>query len=368
MKEEILPINLLRFLAALSILFVHKFASLIEIGYLPHFLSFLIPFSEYGYLGVNLFFLISGFVITLSSEGRTVGQFISARFIRLFPIFWICVSITSLITLFLSNEHISLLKFAANLTMTPEYFGANSFIDGSYWTLGIELRFYMFIAFILLVRAFVATSLQKIALYLTVPLLYLTLYFNPYSISLIDNIFLNIFYYFGSEYAQYFIAGILFYGIYKNNKSLYHYGAIAICYLVAVIRAINAAYTNNSPTIITIFITLFFVVFLAISLQKIPNTSFSFLGNHYRKILITLGAITYPLYLLHSKIMSLLIDVLEKKDLPNYIANILLLYTVLSLVYLVNKLDIYIRSVWSRSHIVKGILERLNIPILRKIL
>lgn len=368
MKEEILPINLLRFLAALSILFVHKFASLIEIGYLPHFLSFLIPFSEYGYLGVNLFFLISGFVITLSSEGRTVGQFISARFIRLFPIFWICVSITSLITLFLSNEHISLLKFAANLTMTPEYFGANSFIDGSYWTLGIELRFYMFIAFILLVRAFVATSLQKIALYLTVPLLYLTLYFNPYSISLIDNIFLNIFYYFGSEYAQYFIAGILFYGIYKNNKSLYHYGAIAICYLVAVIRAINAAYTNNSPTIITIFITLFFVVFLAISLQKIPNTSFSFLGNHYRKILITLGAITYPLYLLHSKIMQLLTDTFINHAIPSYIASPLLLFIMISLILFVNNVDFTINTYWKKSSVIKGILARSNHPWLRRVL
>lgn len=358
MKEEILPINFLRFLAALGVLFVHKFTTLVNMGYLPHFLDFLSPFTEYGYLGVNLFFLISGFVITLSSEGRTVGQFISARFIRLFPVFWICLFITTLFILSLSSGHITLPQFLANLTMMPDLYGGYAVIDGSYWTLEIELRFYMLIAFILLLQSVITLSLQKVVLVLSLPLLYITLYFNPYSISFIDTLFLNIFYYFGSEYAQYFIAGILFYGLYKNKKSYYHHIALAICYAVAMLQALDHSYPSNSPEIIILHITLFFGLFLAISLKKITNTSFSFLGTHHKKILITLGAITYPFYLLHSVVIGIILDVFTKYEIPQYIGAPLLLFIMILLIYIVNNLDMYIRALWRRSSVLQGILTR----------
>lgn len=354
MKEEILPINLLRFLAALSILFVHKFAFLIEIGYLPRFLKCIIPFTNYGYLGVNLFFLISGFVITLSSEGRTFRQFISARFIRLFPVFWICVSITSLLTLVLSHEHIPLGQYLANLTMAPEHYGGYGFIDGSYWTLFIELKFYMCIALILLLQPLISISLQKTALLLTLPLLYCILYFNPYSVSFIDTIILTIFSYIGSEYAQYFIGGILFYGIYKNKRSYYHYVGISICYIVAILQATDSSSVSLKPSIIALYITVFFGIFLIIALKKITNNSFLFLGKQYRKILVTLGAVTYPFYLLHSSIISLLIKTFTHYHIPNYAAAPLLLSSILLLVALVNKLDFYIHIFWKQWYFYGG--------------
>ena len=368
MKEEILPINFLRFLAALGILFVHKFTTLVSIGYLPYFLIFLTPFTEYGYLGVNLFFLISGFVITLSSEGRTVGEFISARFIRLFPVFWTCLLITTLFILSMSDESTPLPQFLANLTMMPDLYGGYAVIDGSYWTLEIELRFYMFIALILLLKPLIHLSLQKIALILSVPLLYMTLYFNPYSISFIDTLFLNIFYYFGSEYAQYFIAGILFYGIYKNNKSYYHYIALTICYSVALLQALDHSYLSNSPEIIILHITLFFGLFLAISLKKITNTSFSFLGKHYKKIVVTLGAITYPLYLLHSSVIGILLITFTKHEIPSYIGTLLLFFVMTLLIYVVNSLDVYLRTLWKKSLVIKNLLTRINSPRLKKIM
>lgn len=369
MKEEILPINLLRFLAALGILFVHKFAYFIEQGYLPHYLAFLTPFSTYGYLGVNLFFLISGFVITMSSEGRTFGQFISARFIRLFPAFWICVSITTLFVIFLSKTNdVSILQYLFNLTMTPSLYSNYDFIDGSYWTLAIELRFYTSIALILLLRSFIKVSLQKIALILSPLLLYHVLYFNPYSISSFDTFLITIFYNFGAEYSQYFLAGILFYGIYKDRKEIYNYIAISACYIVAILVALKKSYPNDKPEIVVFHITLFFIVFLAISLKKITNTSLSFLGNNYRGILITLGAITYPLYLLHSRIINILMEVFTEHNLPPYIASPTLFLIVITIVLLVNKADHRINTYWKQSSVIKNILLRNNITWLKKII
>lgn len=368
-REEILAINLLRFLAALGVFCAHKFTSLVELGYLPKSLDFLNSFTQYGYLGVNLFFLISGFVITLSSEGRTFGQFVSARFIRLFPVFWICVSISTLFVLFLgTNNYISWPQYLANLTMAPRFYGDYALIDGSYWTLEVELRFYFAVALMVLIRPIINLSLQKISLVLALPLFYYIFYYNPYSISSFGQIFHFIIYFFGSEYASYFIAGVLFYEIYKNKKSLYLYIAITMCYIVAALKALDQAYASNNPTIIVLHITLFFILFLMISQRKITNASLSFFGTYSRKILITLGALTYPLYLLHDNIISILIESLAKKELPAYVESFLLFFIMASLIYLVNYADVHIRAFWNTSSIIKKLLVRVNIPWIRKVL
>ncbi len=355
-RQEILPLNLLRFLAALSILGVHKLATLIEHHYLPQFLQVLAPFMEHGYLGVNLFFMISGFVITLSTEGKTFSQFISSRFIRLFPVFWLCVVMTSLFTIFLGRESISLERFLANLTMTPQHYGAQDFIDGVYWTLAIELNFYAFTAFLLIIKKKISFSIQHIALILSPILLYHTVIFNPYHLSLFDNLALFVFFFFGSEYAAYFLSGILFYGLYKNNKNhLVYYFTLLCCYIVALIVALDQAYPTNSPRIITLHITIFFILFLLISLKKIRNTSFTFLGKHYQAILVTLGATTYPLYLLHSKIIAILMETFRSLQINPFISLILLCCIVASLVVSVNRFDVWVRKKWKTLSLSKKI-------------
>ncbi len=368
MKEEILALNLLRFLAALGVLFVHKFIYFIEIGYLPKELGFLSSVTQYGYLGVNLFFLISGFVIILSSEGRTFGQFISARFVRLFPVFWICASITSLFIIITSQEDLSVARYIANLTMIPSVFGDFEFIDGSYWTLALELKFYALVAGILLLRTFIKISLEKFAAVATVPLLYDALFYSPYATSFFNTSISGVFHFYYGTYAQYFLAGILFYGIYKNVKSYYQYIALTICYVVAVLQALDAAYPSNAPGVVTLFITGFFGLFLAISLKKVTNNAFTCLGKHNRIILITLGAMTYPLYLLHSKIISLVIDIFSRHNIPNHLAFPLLFFVIVSLVVLANSLDFFIHTAWKRSSILKNLMMKVDIPWLKKVM
>lgn len=349
MKEDILPINLVRFFAAIGVLSVHSFSTLIFAGYIPNFFSFLSSFAHYGYLGVPLFFIVSGFVISLSSEGRTFRQFVSARFIRLFPVFWLCVSITTICIFFLNkNEHISWARYFANLTMIPSLFGNQPFIEGAYWSLGSELKFYCVVAIFLLLKPILNISLQKISLVLSIPLLYYTLYYNPYHWSLLQNILGTIFYLFSGGFSQYFLAGILFYEIYKNEKNYYTYIALLIYYIVAVLQAFDYMYTEDNPIIVMFYITLFFSVFLAISLRKINNSSLSFFGKDYRKTLITMGAITYPLYLLHGNIIYILTGTFGHHNVPTYIAVPLLLGILSSLVLLVNNFDTFCRAYWKR--------------------
>ena len=91
-------LDALRFFAALSVVLYHYGF----LGYAPGnllTLSFpeLSPAARYGYLGVQLFFMISGYVILWSINGRTASQFALHRFIRLYPTFWLCAAITLLV-------------------------------------------------------------------------------------------------------------------------------------------------------------------------------------------------------------------------------------------------------------------------------
>lgn len=342
-KEEILSLSLLRFFACLNIVVVHLVVVLLSLGYLPQFLDILSPYAQYGYLGVDLFFLISGFVITLSAEGRSAREFVIARFIRLYPMFWICVSITTVaIILFGTTRDISLSQFVANLTMSPDTFGGYEYIDGAYWTLAVELKFYIFIAFLLALKSWVKVNIEKVALFLSA-LLAVHAYLHGVHSTSVLAIILALFYsIFWTGYAQYFIAGILFYGLYRNRRQYYHYPALFVCYVIALVQAIARSYESNNKGIVVLYVTSFFLAFLLISFRKVPNEYFSFLGKGYKRILIILGASTYPLYLLHASIAQVFIGVFKKYNVYPYIAGPLLIVGIILLVLFVNRVDLYI--------------------------
>ena len=115
-----------------------------------------------GFLGVDVFFVISGYVITASIEGRAatgIGSFLKAfyrrRVQRLAPALVCCIAITGLLTcLFVNNPASSLITGAtalvgvSNLYLLGEstnYFSAdasyNTFLQT--WSLGVEEQFYL---------------------------------------------------------------------------------------------------------------------------------------------------------------------------------------------------------------------------------
>jgi len=98
-----------------------------------------------GYLGVQLFFVISGFVIFMTLEAaRTPADFAFSRFTRLFPVYWVAVVGTWGLTLMLPlpGNIRTPWEVLANLTMVHEKFGIRS-VDGAYWSLGVELVYYL---------------------------------------------------------------------------------------------------------------------------------------------------------------------------------------------------------------------------------
>lgn len=109
----------------------------------------LIPFTfGPGGFGVHLFFVISGFVIMMTIErAKHTVEFVRARFFRLYPTFWFCMLFTAAVSWIFGppeRQH-TLTTIAANLTMVPSWLGVAA-VDGVYWTLAVELVFYAWMA------------------------------------------------------------------------------------------------------------------------------------------------------------------------------------------------------------------------------
>ncbi len=103
---------------------------------------FLAPMSAIGSVGVEIFFLISGFVIAASAVGSTPVDFALRRAIRVFPALWISGAIAAAALLSTSASPAAVagdyLRYAVLSPVGP-------YVDGVVWTLIVEAVFYALI-------------------------------------------------------------------------------------------------------------------------------------------------------------------------------------------------------------------------------
>ncbi|HWC55890.1 MAG TPA: acyltransferase [Sphingomicrobium sp.] len=118
-----------------------------------------IPF-EYGWMGVQLFFSISGFVILMTlTRSRGLRDFAVRRFARLWPALIVASALTTLIVNAIGPHEwrVGIGDYATSLTLIePQLWNLAGlhveWVDSVYWTLWVELCFY-FVAAILFFAA-----------------------------------------------------------------------------------------------------------------------------------------------------------------------------------------------------------------------
>jgi peptidoglycan/LPS O-acetylase OafA/YrhL len=290
-KVRFYEIDLLRFLAAFAVvLFHYTFRGYVEGGYSPVEFPVMDDFSRYGYLGVHLFFIISGFVILLSAMNRSAIKFAISRIVRLYPAFWAGVTLSAIVIFFFGAPvfSVSPAQYLLNLSMVSGYVGVEA-VDGVYWTLLVELKFYALIFALLVIK-----QIKQIEIFLGVWLAFVVLNILIPLPKLLSFLLFP-------EWAPLFISGALFYLISSKGINTTRAILLAGAFLLALHNVVietgelSLYYSSQFNGLIPVlWITLFFVFFTLMSFHKT-----SWIRS---PILIKVGILTYPLYLIHQNI------------------------------------------------------------------
>ncbi|MHA2939519.1 acyltransferase family protein [Vibrio sp. RC27] len=324
LKNHYVMMDFLRFFCALYVVSLHLIGNLLvpvhriyqgEVEAYQFFYSNVPSFIYYGWIGVPIFFTISGFVISISADRSTSAvQFLVDRALRIFPGLWICTLISFV---FLINMKPDLLwgelfgSFLKSVTLFP----MGPHIDGVVWTLIVELVFYFYVFLILY---FFGKKYIGILIYI---LLFGSLFYHVLDILVLNEIKLA-----GQlarrlvlEHGSFFAIGILL----ARYKKLAGFK----CIVPLVIIGLIVSFVNISGSVEYIFkiygdygaseSALFPFFIWVVSCFLIRST----LGNgseYFKLVARKVGLMTYPLYLIHYLVgRGIYVKLYEYTDLTN---------------------------------------------------
>ncbi|MEO0546338.1 MAG: acyltransferase [Pseudomonadota bacterium] len=295
-------LDVLRFAAAFAVLLYHfLYRGAADGEFLPSEFQFAPDATRFAYFGLHLFFLVSGFVILWTAQNRDWFSFGMARLIRLWPGYAACVAITALTTWLYATTiatepfAISWAMVAANFTFVAPAFG-HPFMDGVYWTIVLELIFYFWVALAiftgLLPRHLIGFCIIWLGL---IAANELWLDNGTMRLALV------------TRYGAWFVLGMLAYDIRQKGITIPSF----ICLFFAITLSMDMAlaehielaalygYAFDPASIITAnaFILTLFAIVVAWG-DRLPSTA----------AVTTMGALTYPLYLVHQHVGYMIIN------------------------------------------------------------
>lgn len=297
-------IDSLRGIAALSVVFFHLYGALkVELEWLPKFFDMVI---SYGYLGVPIFFVLSGFVISLSvgdskATPKFIVNFAFRRSLRLDPPYWVAMSIAVCLIYFkysylgFGMEPPTIGSILAHMFYFQDILNINPSISVVYWTLCLEIQFYLVFIIItaisqsLTFKAKVCNN-PKILLFLSLGLVSLLVDHRLVNIE-INGLFI--------QYWHYFLIGVLTQLAIKGAEK---YRMILLSWLFLELLMFSGL-ENKSYILAAVLIS--FYIYKAGVKQKLNI----YLHN---RILNFFGKISYSLYLLHADIGWKTISICKK--------------------------------------------------------
>ena len=285
-------LDLLRMIAVLAVIAFHYgYRGPAALGTNDLALPEIADFAKYGYLGVQLFFVISGFVIAYSAEGRSSTAFVIARVARIYPGFLFCMTVTFLATLAFGAPlfDATLSQWVANLFIAAPALH-QPYMDSAYWTIVYEVIFYAWIYLLIASGLFRRRIDVVVLIWLALSLLNETA-LQSYAVR---KIFLT-------DQSAFFAAGLLLYEIFKGR----HDAALQCLFALATAGAVLQGLANvqwlrehymtafDDWTVASLCLASILAVTLAVRVRRVPLPA---------AVIVAIGGLTYPLYLLHQQL------------------------------------------------------------------
>lgn len=298
----------LRGIAAVSVMIFH-YSTFLRTQ-IPGF-----PVLGLGLSSVAGFFMISGFVISMTAEKHTFRGFARNRAVRIFPTFWLCLALTLILVPLLGvPAFFSGRQIAFNASMLPSFFFVKS-IDDVYWTLEVELSFYVAIA--VLIAAGWLRWTERLVIIGLVLFVGVNVAFwggwNPawptaLKLALVP-LFVSGFY----TQAPLLLAGMLFFRVKQSGFTPTRIALLGLC-----AAGIFLTYIPSDGVIILLIFGLF---------ARVATTGIKILSHSALRFL---GLISYPLYLVHHNIGQALLGDLVP-IMPAFLAMIVTAVLILML-------------------------------------
>jgi peptidoglycan/LPS O-acetylase OafA/YrhL len=335
MKNHFSLLDPLRFGAALSVAVFHlTFWSWAwsSIGVPPGFEHYVAadvqfqsaaPFTWFGWVGVEIFFVISGFVIANSASKSSATEFLFGRALRLYPAVWVCSTLTFFVLLFFARGKASefIFPYIQAMLLIPKGI-KGQWLDCIYWTLAAEMAFYGLVSCTLLTKKI---TLRHLAWGLTI----YSAVFNAFSMLVLSEAIRSDMLYWvvlmfrvpGATWLLchgcFFALGIwLFISANRKLTALEQLAVVVTClsgcaeiYYFSSFLLTNIPAISDQSAFVPILVWAAAVLLIAISAnrsRRSAGTASPEAPSYWR----TLGLITYPLYLTHNVIGSAIIRVL----------------------------------------------------------
>jgi peptidoglycan/LPS O-acetylase OafA/YrhL len=261
--------------------------------------------SAFGYTGVTLFLIISGFLIHLgylkSSETFNPATFFNKRFWRIFPPYWIVLVALTII----SNRHafskidfkdVSLHFFTIHNFFDSTYFSINA----SFWSLALEVQLYLLYPLFLFLRNKIGMKgTFKIILILSVALLFVGIMFH----NLINKLS-----YANSAFELWFIwaAGAYFAELFFNNKQIFKKRGLIIAGISFLLLMVSKCflYTHYLTQYIATFSWIVFFDWI------LHNDKIDLKGAA-SKWIVEMGICSYSIYLIHQPLLNIIFNLYD---------------------------------------------------------
>ena len=280
-------------------------------------------FTWFGWVGVEIFFVISGFVIANSATKSSATEFLFGRALRLYPAVWVCSTLTFIVLLLSARGSASefILPYLTAMLLIPKGI-KGQWLDCIYWTLAAEMAFYGLVFCTLLTKKI---TLRHLAWGLT---LYSAV-FNVFSLLVLSGAIQSNMLYWAVlmfrvpgatwllNHGCFFALGIWLFMSANGKLTAFEQFAVAVAclsgcaeiyffssFLLAAIPAIS-----GQSALAPIGVWAAAVLLIAVAAKRSRHSTGT-ASPEAPGYLRTLGLITYPLYLTHNVIGSAIIRVL----------------------------------------------------------